>query len=72
MLAKLKRVVHLIRILIIIIYIAGVIPLNTLSIARSDNKEANYTTRYMKINNCLLTDIEFSTNLNNEFLFTQG
>ena len=60
------------RILSIIIYIVGVTPLITLSIAGSDNKEADFTTRHMRINNCLLIDIKFLTNFNNTFPSKQG
>jgi len=60
------------RILAIIINIAGVTPLISLSIAGSDNREADYTTRHMRINNRLLTDIKFLTNFNNTFPHKHG
>ena len=60
------------RILAIIIHITGVTQLITLSIAELDNKDANHTTKYMKISNHLLTDIKFLVNFNNTFLSTQS
>ena len=70
--AKSKRAARLMRILAIIINIAGVTPLITLSIAGSDNKEADYATRHMRSNNRLLTDLNFLNNFNNAFPHKQG
>ena len=70
--AKSQRAARLMRILAIIIHIAGVTPLISLSIAGSDNKEADYTTRHMKVNNRFLTDYEFLTNFNHAFPHSQG
>ena len=67
-----KRAARLMRILAILIKIANITPLITLSIEGSLNDEANYTTRYMCKDGKLLSNTDFLTNFNYKFSIKQG
>ena len=60
------------RILAILIKIVNITQRIILSIEKSLNKEADYTTRYMHKNGNLLSDNEFLINFNLKFYTKQG